>query len=103
MSPLKGDPLHNGIIQAVPGGLAPHVTCFLFHVLDYKALKALPSHLKFKQTFVFLLISFFGRQSLGTDTVSAVSKSRCIRRCVYNKEIKRLMLNKRFFKFYMCI
>ena len=33
MSPLKGDPLHNGIIQAVPGGLAPHVTCFLFLLL----------------------------------------------------------------------
>ena len=25
MNPLKADTLHNGVIQAVPGGLAPHV------------------------------------------------------------------------------
>lgn len=39
-----------------------------------KAQKALPSHFKFEQTFVFLLFIFFGHQCLGADTGSAVSK-----------------------------
>ena len=38
-----------------------------------KALKTLPSHLKFEKAFIFLL-SIFMHLSLGTDIVSVVSK-----------------------------
>ena len=40
----------------------------------FNLIKVLLSHFKFKQTFIFLLFTFFGSQSLGANIASAVSK-----------------------------
>ena len=60
--------------------VSPKILEFNASTLLEKALKALPSHFKFEQTFVFFAFYyhyyFFGHQSLGANTIlAAVSKS----------------------------
>ena len=63
------------------------ITCFCVthSTMQGKALKALPIHFKFEQTFGFLLSINFGRQSLDADTASTVSKSRWISSVIRQK------------------
>ena len=61
-----------------------------------KALKALPSHFKFEQTFVFLCFIFWGgRKSLGVDTASVGYIA-----ALFQSAIRELHSNLSFFVFF---